>query len=113
MNPDRAAERGAKLLDDFLPRWAEIVDTARLSLDDCHRCVLGQLFGEYELGANWLERVLGRQRPTFYGFDVDYKLHLNTDEAEDDYYDRLDQAWTDEVRKRVPADSNSADRGRG
>ena len=38
------AARGAALLDEKLPGWAERINLAELELSSCYRCVLGQLF---------------------------------------------------------------------
>jgi hypothetical protein len=50
MNPYSAVRRGARFLDRELPRWAEIIDPSLLMMNDCYRCVLGQLFRNFDAG---------------------------------------------------------------
>lgn len=99
MNPYKAAGRGARLLDQELPRWAEIVDRTTLELDNCYRCVLGQLFGSFDKGYDWLKviRPVHQRAEQWFGFDVDW-AHTNDEDA---YYDALDQAWRNEIADRV------------
>src|SRR6266536_5620391 len=40
----RQVARGAALLDEKIPGWAERIDLARLQMNSCHDCVIGQLF---------------------------------------------------------------------
>lgn len=43
-------ERGAAMLDGNRPGWWKRINLERLMLEDCHRCVLGQLTGDYGSG---------------------------------------------------------------
>jgi hypothetical protein len=45
------AKLGARLLDILKPGWASKIDLSRLDLGSCDACVLGQLFGNYSVGA--------------------------------------------------------------
>lgn len=47
----RAVARGAALLDEKFPDWYKRIDLDALAMDNCCRCVLGQLFGLYSEGA--------------------------------------------------------------
>ncbi len=40
----RQVARGAALLDEKIPGWAARIDLARLQMNSCHACVVGQLF---------------------------------------------------------------------
>lgn len=51
-------ERGAALLDSVEPYWWKRVEE-RPSLADCKRCVLGQVYGDYEHGLNQLDVAAG------------------------------------------------------
>ena len=99
------AARGAALLDDRDPGWAERVDPGALHLSDGEACVLGQLWGEYRHG-------LGRARvldfssapgrfvsPVDLGFQAVGDLG---DAAEALDYTFLTRAWRDEVAHRQP-----------
>ena len=68
-------ERGAALLDQHIPGWAQFIDVSKLDLERSDSCVLGQLYsGEYEMGE---AVIFGRDRSRFranlsaswYGFD--------------------------------------------
>ena len=100
------AARGAALLDDHDPGWADRVDTASLALADGGACVLGQLWGEYRFG-------LGRARvldfssapgrfvsPVDLGFQAVGDLG---DAAEALDYTLLTRAWREEVALRLDA----------
>lgn len=40
--------KGVEYLDqDLGPSWVDSIDLKRLALDDCHRCMIGQLYGNY------------------------------------------------------------------
>lgn len=97
------AARGASLLDDRDPGWADRVDPGALHLADGEACVLGQLWGEYRYG-------LGRARvidfssapgrgvsPVDLGFQAVGDLG---DAAEALDYALLTRAWRDEVGRR-------------
>lgn len=64
-------EAGAKLLDEHFgtTTWRADVDQERLSIRSTHDCVLGQLFGDFDLGLEHLE-IRGRDASTFFGFDI-------------------------------------------
>jgi hypothetical protein len=70
--------------------WIEI-DLKTLDLRDGDRCVLGQLYGDYEQG---LEALAPREcaflNGTRYAFDITDLLDY---ECEDQEYDDLDDAW--------------------
>lgn len=57
--------RGIELLDREVPDWREKIDWDRLNMADCFRCILGQLFGEYAEGVDYL-KITG----AVHGFDV-------------------------------------------
>jgi hypothetical protein len=43
-------ERGAAFLDTRVPGWRDRIDPETLRINSSDKCVLGQLFGSYELG---------------------------------------------------------------
>lgn len=47
-------ERGAALLDQHKPNWELQLDPGRLSILDYFNCVLGQLFGTFSAGLDFL-----------------------------------------------------------
>jgi hypothetical protein len=48
-----AAARGAALLDERMPGWANKVDLGRLNLYSTSECVLGQLFAKSQRKPQW------------------------------------------------------------
>ena len=51
---EKVVAKGAALLDDKVPGWWKVINLQKLDINDCHTCMLGQLFGyevETALGA--------------------------------------------------------------
>ena len=89
MNYQQAVEKGAGLLDQKRPGWANEINTETLEMHDCYRCILGQLYGHYFTGTMMLN-ITG----SFWGFNVvDGNRSL---------YDALQSAWLAEIEKRTP-----------
>ena len=65
MNYQPVVEDGAKLLDQKRPGWANEINTERLEMNDCQRCILGQLYHYFSVGVHVLHI-----RPQVYGFDL-------------------------------------------
>lgn len=88
---DRVA-KGVELLDRVRPGWAKELNSDRLLISNCGRCVLGQLYGHYVEGHKEVfstDAVLGSD----YGFD---RNSLDWNE-----YDQLLEVWKREIAKRV------------
>lgn len=69
------APKGAALLDERMPGWADRIDLATLGMASMGRCVLGQLYGGYATGIETLfpDHVLSisPDHPAHvYGFDL-------------------------------------------
>jgi len=47
--------RGIAYLDEHLPGWQDEIDWSRLSMETCERCIIGQLFGDYDRGLRILK----------------------------------------------------------
>jgi hypothetical protein len=80
---------GAGLLDRHEPRWWRQVDPARLDLADPALDVLGQLYGQFEVGLV----ILGEPDPVACGFDLD------ASDADADY-PLLTAAWQQAIGQR-------------
>jgi hypothetical protein len=94
--PQRVAA-GAALLDRHEPRWWRQVDPARLDLADPDLDVLGQLYGQFEVGL----AVLGEPDPVACGFDLD------ASDADADY-PALIAAWQQAIGQRSAVDPPGA-----
>lgn len=96
--PERV-RRGAKLLDDVAPGWADRINLATLRLCDSSQCILGQLYGEYyPAGAQAVfgaTDLAGPNNEAEHGFDL---------YSEECYpvgrWEELQQAWLEEIRRR-------------
>lgn len=117
----RAAQRGAKLLDQFVPKWYRKISLAKFQIDDPNVCVLGHVYGEFTEGLHELvsdaisaqvkNTPVGKIRtktgtvaeelymsdvpeldPFYYGFDIE-----NSENAS---YERLGQQWVTEIKAR-------------
>lgn len=85
-------DRGSKLLDKIEPGWADLIDLNDLNMGVCVDCILGQLYGNYQLGINVLPE---EQLPEYYGFNIPFDLSI-----ERYSYYALGQAWKEEILKR-------------
>lgn len=84
----------ARVLDHVRPTWYDELDTERLRLNDPRRCVLGQLFGDYERGLAALHDRLS-SRPLL-------PLAEHVRRGTDCFVSVA--AWRDEVARRRVAD---------
>src|SRR5258708_40306755 len=92
--------RGAALLDEKMPGWAEHIDLDTLNLASSCRCVLGQLHPNLEApddayldGLNHLD--VSTTDDSGYGFD--------TSDEDDDEYERLTTTWRELIEARRAA----------
>lgn len=116
---EAAVQRGAAVLDDLLPGWAERIDVLALDLAYTDRCVLGQLFAAddprgdgmgYEPGLTAVsglpdDRDLAQRRTwaAAHGFDMPpLDEDDDTDWAERAHgYVELTGLWAAEIRRRT------------
>jgi hypothetical protein len=92
--------KGAALLDDKRPGWADRIDLASLDMGCCSQCVLGQVFGSFFWAASgfWPIHDL-KQRAEEHGFD------LNTADADsvaaaEEEWTILRNAWVGIIQER-------------
>jgi hypothetical protein len=88
---------GAGLLDRHEHNWWRRVDPARLDLADPDLDVLGQLYGQFEVGL----AILGEPNPVACGFDLD------ASDADADY-PLLTAAWQQAIHQRRVGDDREA-----
>ena len=92
------AARGAKLLDDTFPGWADRINLGRLKMEQRKNCILGQLFGDFFIGRKqfgfW--KAFQMQKHGFFA-----RLFSVTSTRVQ--YQRLTEAWTAEVNARRAA----------
>jgi len=92
----RSIQEAANLLDVTVPGWAEKVDISKLSMGDCDKCILGQIF----MGQADAPNVT-------YEFGMQKLFDLNPWQVNHSYYtddifgSRADiQSWVKEIDKR-------------
>jgi hypothetical protein len=78
-------DNGVRLLDEFFldSNWRGKIDKKKLNMRSCYDCVLGQLFGDFEIGLR--ELCITWSESDTYGF--------NTEEDEDHLFPDLTKAW--------------------
>lgn len=96
-NAASRVKAGAEFLDRCRPGWAALIALDTLAMDECDRCIFGQLYGDFDDG---LEAVGGdiSSDPSDYGLDISYE------EAGGDWneaYERLADLWRAEVKART------------
>lgn len=79
--------KGAALLDEVMPGWADRIDLDTLAFPSCDHCVLGQLYGHYVNGRLFLDEVYLPVRDAF----------VVSGQAA---YDALRTAWVSEIIQR-------------
>lgn len=92
--------RGVALLNEQVPGWRERIDQDSFSLESCHMCVFGQLYGEYYLGESKFFDQFGRGRyemAAAYGFTQGLNDPEFADQ-EDALWDELTEAWLTSIR---------------
>lgn len=83
---------GAAVLDEHYPTWLNEVDVPTLELNDCQRCVLGQLTGSYNTGTTILMNRQGvpvsetdeDEWAAEHGFITPYRRCWDTDTTQSD-----------------------------
>jgi len=104
------AKVGATILDVMRPGWADEIKVADLDLGSCSACVLGQLFGSYNTGAERLFALQAQPNvPSYLNPAIDDAAcasgFLATDRTGRPLmrYNNLTAAWKREIAKRVTA----------
>jgi len=90
---EQRRDRGVALLDSEQPGWRSKVDGPTLRMRTCHDCVLGQLFGSYQLG----RQILGASgkfegSASDHGFMLKYGDYTSDSDI-DEAYAALDDLW--------------------
>jgi len=93
--------KGAELLDERRPGWAEDIDLELLDMTSGWHCVLGQLYGDYYDGLEHMDPDLRYRITDFSGRDHGFTLNMwGTNDDDEDWY-RLHELWRQEVVARV------------
>ncbi len=77
MTAATAVARGAAYLDRVRPAWRSEIDVERLDISDGGDCVIGQLYGSFDLGIHrvmpFLQCLFWRGWSKRHGFYPDYR----------------------------------------
>jgi len=101
--------RGAKLLDQERPGWAREVVLDDLCLLSGTRCILGQVYGEYQVALRKLTPTIsntaeGDDERYAFGADFGFAVPKDTTDEEDDRINgRLKVEWTKAIKARLAA----------
>lgn len=90
-------ERGAALLDSVEPYWFKLVEVA-LDLSDCKRCVLGQVFGDYDDGLDLLN--ISNDLLPAWRWAADHGFERPLDVPFGPAYRTLDDLWLEAIAER-------------
>lgn len=91
--------RGVALLDAVDPGWFNRIHLPTLELWNCHRCVLGQLRGEYWDGAEWLFKRRYYETGALASAHGFYLVYAESDDDGFNYH-RLTEAWLEVIAAR-------------
>ena len=85
---EAAIDRGVKLLNAYSPHWFKVIDLATFDITVCSDCIVGQVFGNPNFGANIATLGVTDTWSAFqFGFDTD-----------DEYpQQELEEAWVDRI----------------
>lgn len=105
-NMKLAVKRGAYMLDENVPRWAELIRLEDLEMDDCVSCIVGQAIGNYGQAIAQLSGIDEYSHKCFdwaidHGFDIPQEMFSQGDGTGSRAYRQLETLWTEEVRKRL------------
>jgi hypothetical protein len=87
-------KNGIRLLDEKVPGWAKRINLAKLDMESCHNCILGQLFGLYETGLYAIGAVISNTKENT---EEGFFCHKEEDS------DKLKEVWRTEIKKRQAA----------
>jgi hypothetical protein len=105
------AEKIATLLDEKRPNWYNEVDTKTLDMDSAQECLMGQLYGQYNLGMAAVGLTV--KDGWEYGVcisDVEATDPNTTDDMLEAYFDAENERMKDAIIAEIEA-RRSFDRG--
>jgi hypothetical protein len=90
--------RGARLLDQVRPGWADMIDMEVFDIEDLRYCILGQLFGGWADGCTRLGLRGDRYKQELNGFEMTESEYHSEDVGaiRADFW----QKWDKEVQER-------------
>ncbi|HYT40812.1 MAG TPA: hypothetical protein VEP90_00570 [Methylomirabilota bacterium] len=91
----RAVQAGSQLLDKIEPGWASKINLSSLSLPNQCNCILGQIYGSYEIGLKKVHIISGCD----HGFSSKITKQ-ETIESNNEQYVILQEMWVHEILKR-------------
>lgn len=91
--------RGAALLDDLVSGWFMIVDINLLDMQSCEKCVLAQIFGEFNTGIITVKQLIGSHSSYSYQ-RIAYHCGFDLPSEYDYHFDVLTEQWRDEIKRR-------------
>lgn len=98
-------EKGIAYLDEYHPDWVAYMDTQRLQMSNCTRCIGGQLMSSYVYLADEIRENTGMCGAEL-GFDVSYAGPEGFEEglggiSSTDEYRLLEEIWVEKINERL------------
>lgn len=99
-------QRGVDRLDRHRVDWADLIDPTELDMRHVHNCVLGQIFGSYFRGVDYL---FGRGEQDQFDAAIDHGFNVEAygGQEYEDEYDGLNAGWRECVIDRRLADNEA------
>jgi len=97
--------KGAAFLDEKHPEWATKINISKLLMQHGHACILGQLYGQYDLGAVavGLRNKDDQYRTTPLEDELGFHTTFTGRMPDHIAWTWLRRLWIAEVRKRTAA----------
>lgn len=90
-------KKGIEFLNNEIPKWKEEIEVDMLDLGSCRRCILGQIFDDYEEGLDKLDIL--ESSASDYGFTLSQEVIDSDNEAKiKDDFECLTNAWRDALK---------------
>ena len=86
--------QGAALLDQEKPNWFEEINLGKLEMGSCKDCILGQLYSNYDEGADVLFGQWSVEKNNSHGFTI------FPDVSSPVLWRELRECWVREIKKR-------------
>ena len=93
-------QRGAALLDEKRPGWADKINIATLRMSSECACILGQLEGMFWSAAQRLFGGEGMDLPTVEAVECGLWTPLTVNGVDCQSYNQLQDAWVEEIEAR-------------
>jgi hypothetical protein len=95
-------EKGIAYLDEYHPGWSVQIEVSKLEMNNCRRCIGGQLMDDYHYLSQEIQGATGLSGADL-GFDVSEAGWGELDSPpvpSTEEYRLLEELWSDEIARR-------------